>query len=222
MRGSVIGISSMLLLGACAGGMSKEACLYADWRAIGYEDGARGFATSAVSSRRATCAKKAGVTVDMAAYMEGRDAGLREYCQPSNGFAAGARGGRYYGVCTGPVEAEFISAYQRGNQLFVLERDVSAAANELAHAEKHLAQLRHDIDHAELALISPATPHPKRVDILVDLKNMRNEHERVAASLGSLALNYERAQDELADYRAFLAAEGPYPGAAQGVTRAGY
>ena len=37
-----------LLLAGCAGGMSKKECLYADWRAIGYEDGAQGRDASAI------------------------------------------------------------------------------------------------------------------------------------------------------------------------------
>ena len=99
----VASIIFLALLGGCAGGLSKDECLYADWQAIGYEDGARGAPASAVSSHRQACAKKAGVTPDMTAYLTGRDEGLREYCKPSNGFAVGSRGARYYGVCTGPL-----------------------------------------------------------------------------------------------------------------------
>ncbi len=213
MRAATLAMIGLLAAGGCAGGMSKDECLYADWRAIGYEDGARGAPASAVSSRRQACAKKAGVTANMDEYLVGRDAGLREYCQPAKGFSVGAGGGRYHGVCNGPEEGAFVAAYQSGNQLYVLERAVSSAANRLAYAEKHLAELRHDIDHAELALVSPKTPHVERVDILVELKNLRDEHERVAASLGGLAADQERAEDDLAAYRDYLAVEGPYPGA---------
>ncbi len=210
-----------LALGGCAGGMSKDECLYADWRAIGYEDGARGAPASAVSSHRQACAKKAGVTPDMSAYLAGRDAGLIEYCQASNAFTIGARGGRYYGVCTGPEEGSFVTAYQQGNQLFVLRNDVAHTEHALASAEKRLQEINHQIDHAEAALISPATPHLERVDILADLKNLNEEKQRVKRSFGPLRRDYELAQDELADYRAFLAVNGPYPGA-QGVTTASY
>ena len=73
MRLVVFAIGAVLLTG-CAGGLSKDECLYADWRAIGYEDGARGAPASAVSSHRQACAKKAGVTPDMSEYLAGRDA----------------------------------------------------------------------------------------------------------------------------------------------------
>ncbi|WP_428407820.1 DUF2799 domain-containing protein [Hyphococcus sp.] len=211
----------LALLSGCAGGLSKYECLYADWRAIGYEDGARGAPASAVSSHRQACAKKAGVTPDMNAYLAGRNAGLREYCQVSNAFSIGARGGRYYGVCTGPEEGAFVTAYQQGNQLFVLENDLAHAEHAFAAAEKRLQEIEHNIDHAEAALISPATPHLERVDILADLKNLNEEKTRVKRSFGPLRRDIDVAYEELADYRAFLAANGPYPGAA-GVTAASY
>ena len=120
MRPKQIGFAFLLALGGCAGGMSKEECLYADWQAIGYEDGARGAPANAVSSRRQACANKAGVTADMSAYLAGRDQGLQEYCRPANAFSIGARGAHYYGVCTGPDGDEFAAAFQSGHQLYAL------------------------------------------------------------------------------------------------------
>jgi hypothetical protein len=212
---------ALALLGGCAGGLSKEECLYADWRAIGYEDGARGAPTSAVSSHRQACAKKAGVTPNMSEYLAGRDAGLGDYCQPSNGFTVGANGWRYYGVCTGPGEGAFMSAYQQGSQLYTLEGEVSRTANALASAEARLDDVEHKISHAEVALISPETPHVDRIDILADLKNLNEEKRRIRDSFRPLRIDLARAEEELADYRAFLAVEGPYPGA-MGATAASY
>lgn len=210
-----------VMLGGCAGGLSKDECLYADWRAIGYEDGARGAAASAVSSHRQACAKKAGVTPDMNEYLAGREAGLYEYCQPSNGFAVGSRGGRYHGVCTGPEEGAFVTAFQQGNQLYVLERDVSRTSAALDDAHERYDEIEHQISHAEVALISPKTPHPERIEILADIKNLREEKRAVEASFRPLRRDHEIALDALAEYRTFLAMEGPYPGA-HGVTRARY
>ncbi|PQA87761.1 DUF2799 domain-containing protein [Hyphococcus luteus] len=211
----------LILVGGCAGGLSKEECLYADWRAIGYEDGARGAPTSAVSSHRQACAKKAGVTPDMSAYLAGRDAGLREYCQPSNGFAVGSRGGHYYGVCNGPEEGAFTAAYQQGNQLYALESDVARTSAALDEAHARYENIEHRISHAEVALVSPETPHAERLDILADIKNMQEEKRRIEHSFRPLRVEHERALEELADYRAFLVTEGPYPGAMD-VTRASY
>lgn len=71
-------IALLFTLAGCAGGMSKDECLYADWRAIGFEDGSRRGPAGAVSSRRTACANKAGVTADMRAYLAGREEGLNE------------------------------------------------------------------------------------------------------------------------------------------------
>lgn len=217
----VASVFFLALLGGCAGGMSKDECLYADWQAIGFEDGARGAPASAVSSHRQACAKKAGVTPDMTAYLAGRDEGLREYCQLSNGFAIGARGARYYGVCTGPEEGAFVTAYQQGNQLYVLESDAARTADALSAAHARLEEVERRISHAEVALVSPDTPHVERLDILADIKNMNEEKKRIEHSFRPLRIEHERAQEELADYRAFLATAGPYPGA-QGITQASY
>ncbi|MEZ5893062.1 MAG: DUF2799 domain-containing protein [Parvularculaceae bacterium] len=67
---ALIGLAVML--GGCAGGLSKEECLVADWRAIGYEDGARGAPASAVSSHRQACARKPASRPTCAGYLAGR------------------------------------------------------------------------------------------------------------------------------------------------------
>lgn len=201
---------SFVALAGCAS-MSAEECLTADWRAIGYEDGARGAPVSAVSPRRQACANKAGVTVDMAAYMAGRDRGLVEFCQPSNGYALGARGGAYNGVCTGPEEYDFVAAYQAGSQLYGLQRQVGVIAGDIRKAHYDLDEIDEDIAYAEAALIAPETPHPERVILLKDIKRLSEERGNIETAIIALNRDHVRAQEELADYRAFIAANGPYP-----------
>lgn len=119
---------ALFALAGCASGMSKDECLYADWRAIGYEDGAAGRSATAVSPRRVACAKKAGVTPDMEAYLAGRDDGLEQFCRPANGFDIGARGVRYTGVCQGSSEGAFVAAYEKGLTLHGLISNFDAAS----------------------------------------------------------------------------------------------
>ena len=82
------GMLTAALLGACATGMSRDECALADWQTIGYEDGLRGFPAERIGAHRVACAKHQ-VTPNLAAYTGGRERGLREYCQPKNGFRAG-------------------------------------------------------------------------------------------------------------------------------------
>ncbi len=120
-------VAAMLLIIAGLSGcatMSGDECLTSDWAAIGYEDGARGYTSDRLSQHRKACAKH-GVTVDFAAYRDGREQGLEEYCQPGRGFDIGVNGGRYNGVCSVDLEADFLDAYNAGYHLYSLRSNVS-------------------------------------------------------------------------------------------------
>jgi hypothetical protein len=203
-------ILTIALLSGCAS-MSKEECLYADWRAIGYEDGARGAPVSAISSRRQACVKQIGAAPDMSEYLAGREQGLRQYCQPSNGFRLGADGGNYFGVCTGPEGDTFAVAYESGRHLYDLESSVNSVGNAIAKAQKNLKAVKYHITEVEAALISPETPIPARIELLAELKNFSEERGRIETAIVALTRDHARAEDELADYQAFIAENGPYP-----------
>ena len=109
------GVLAAILLGACATGMSKDECALADWQTIGYEDGLRGFPAERIGAHRVACAKHQ-VTPNLAAYSAGRERGLREFCQPKNGFRAGLHGGGYANVCSGSTETAFVDAIDRAGR----------------------------------------------------------------------------------------------------------
>ncbi len=214
-------ILAVLALSGCAS-MSAEECLTADWQAVGYEDGARGASVSAVTSRRQNCAKKANVTVNMAAYMTGRDMGLVEFCQPSNGYALGARGGAYSGVCSGPEEREFTAAFEAGRQLYLLEGAVASTRAQIQKAHYDLREVENQITHTEVTLIAPGTPAAERLHMLAELKHLSERKGNIETALIALNRDQVRAQDELADYRSYIAYNGPYPNAATMPSNASY
>lgn len=199
-----------LALAGCAG-ISKEECLYADWAAIGYEDGAEGRPVSAISSRRAACAKKAGVTVDMRAYNAGRADGLRLYCRPSNGYAVGANGGRYYGVCTDGGEHEFLAAYETGRRLYSLEQNVARIEGDIRQAHVDLKNTERHIVDTQAALIAPSTPMADRPGLLLELKELSEQKGNIETALIALNRDLAHAERELADYENHLAYNGPLP-----------
>jgi hypothetical protein len=211
-----------VFLSGCAGGMSSEECLSADWYAIGYEDGARGATVSAVTPRRQACAKKAGVTIDMASYLDGREEGLTHYCTPANGYAVGSRGANYYGVCDGPREAQFLEAFETGRYLFSLEQAVASASAAIQQAHHDLNEVEHQIAHTETAIISPDTPHPERVLLLSDLRDLSKEKGRIETAIIALNRDHALAVEELEDYRAHLAFNGPYPQSASRAQKVNY
>lgn len=196
----------LFTLAGCASGMSKDECLYADWRAIGYEDGARGAPATAISPRRSACAKKAGLAPNMDAYLAGREAGLDQFCRPAKGFDLGAHGGRYDGACAGRDEAGFTAAFAQGRGLYERQAAVNQAADALAAGEADLDRLDHQITSAETALVSPTTPNDQRVSILADLKQMHDDREKTKRVLPRLRRDLDYAQRELGAYQASLAA----------------
>lgn len=210
-----------LTLGGFAS-MSKEECLHADWRAIGYEDGAAGAPVSAISNRRTACVKKVGAAPDMAEYLAGREQGLRLYCQPSNGYRLGASGARYQGVCAGPDSNLFTAAYQSGLHLHQLQFALDSAAHALSKAHKDLRAVKHHITEVEAALVSPDTSNPSRIELLAELKNLSEERGRIETAIVALARDEARAEDELTDYQAYLAENGPYPSRSVAPERASF
>ncbi len=205
----IAAICGLLVLSGCAG-MSKDECLYADWRAIGYEDGAAGLPVSAVSERRSTCARKAGVTVDMAEYTSGRSQGLELYCEPSRGFAVGSNGQTYHGVCSGPGEAEFSSAYHAGRQLFELERTVAEIEEDIRQARNDLRNVEQRIEDVQAGLIAPDTTVEDRIQLVADLKNFSEDKGNIETAIIALNRDQVRAERDLRDYQDYLAVNGQY------------
>ncbi len=205
MRFIIVALMALTVTG-CASGMSKKECLYADWRAIGFEDGARGADASAIGSRRVACADKAQITPDTQAYLAGREQGLDQFCRPANGFDFGSRGGRYSGACSGRNEGAFVDAYEKGLTLHGLVANYESSSRALANANTDLDNIDHQIAHAEAALISPATPHPERLDHLAELKTLHQRRDKVRDAIDTLSRDVDRAEAELEDYREEIAA----------------
>lgn len=211
---------AMLAAAGCAS-MSEQECITADWQAIGYEDGAAGLPVSAVSGRRQACARKAGVTVDMAAYTAGRREGLDVYCTPSNGYAVGSHGRAYHGVCTGAAEYDFVSAYESGRQFHGLKQAVASLSGQIRQAQYDLRHVEHKIAETEVWIISPDYTAEERISFLADLKTLSEEKGNIETALVALHRDHARAEDDLAAYQDALAYNGGWRGVAS-ATEVGY
>ena len=186
-------------LGGCAG-MSGDECITSDWAAIGYEDGARGYTTDRISQRRKACAKH-GVTPDFAAYQNGRQQGLVEYCQPGRGFDVGSNGGRYNGVCSVDLEADFLDAYNAGYHLYTLRSNVNRANSAINAKERELQRIKDEMRAQEASLISEETTTEERVLLLVDLKDLSERTGQLEAEIQDLHEQRARSQVELEQYQ---------------------
>lgn len=200
MRYLAIGGLCLVIAGCAGGGMSKKECLAADWATIGYEDGSRGAPASAISSRRQACAKKAGIALDMDAYLAGRARGLREYCTPANAYSVAARGQQYHGVCTKHNEKAFLAKFRAGSEYYGYKKRAADAARAVSRAERNLEKIHHEIADVEAALVAPGIGVANRIELLAELKHLTEERQRIQRSIGPLVVAREQADASLAAY----------------------
>jgi ribosome modulation factor len=103
---------SVAMLSGCAT-MSKEECINANWRSLGYSDGARGVHYSYLDKRREACGEYA-VVPDNDAYMSGWNEGIRGFCTSDRGYRYGVAGKAYNHICPADVEADFLTGWRQG------------------------------------------------------------------------------------------------------------
>jgi hypothetical protein len=199
-------VIAAIALSACATGMGKDECVAADWRTIGYEDGLHGYPADRIGVHRVACAKHQ-VTPNLAAYTDGRQRGLVEYCQPKNGFRVGLQGGGYANVCSGPTEQSFVNGYQWGRQIYEARSELSNNHARLRNARDGLAKTDAAIVSATGELLLPNLPKERRIFLaqeLVQLGQERTEFvsriELLSARTQQLALNVQQ-----------LERQSPYP-----------
>ena len=148
-------ISGLFVLSGCAT-LGKDECLNADWRTIGYEDGAHGYPASRIGSHREDCAKH-GVTPDFNRYEQGRLEGLREYCTPQKGYGLGTSGRQYNYVCPRDLESTFLKGYYQGKNVHAAqiqfkgqEADLKKMHDELRAVDKNLHDYETELVHDDI------------------------------------------------------------------------
>ena len=174
------------LLGGCATGMSKDECALADWQTIGYEDGLRGFPAERIGMHRVACAKHQ-VTPNLAAYSAGRERGLRDYCQPKNGFRAGLNGTGYANVCSGSTETAFVNAYQWGRQIHDARAELRTTNSRLRNARDGLTHTNTAMASVTAELVLPAVPIERRTWLATELVRLTQERSELVARIDQLA-----------------------------------
>lgn len=190
-------------LGACSS-MSAKECGAVDWRAIGYQDGVAGRSGDHFGQYQSACAKH-GVRSDFAAYQAGRDDGLREYCQPANGYRVGVNGQDYAGVCPAPLERAFLSAYEAGHELYTLEWRAENAAHQLTAKRHERNRIEQDIISNAAAIVSVESIPEDRAHALVRTHQLVERAGQVESEIAQLERDKQRYDADLENYRARLA-----------------
>jgi hypothetical protein len=128
-------VAGVLALGGATGcaGDRKAAqanCPKLDWYEIGRRDGTEGRPSNQADARVRDCGS-AGTAVDSEAYVNGRNAGLTEYCTAAAGLEAGRTGQTYRGVCPEHLEKEFLQGYEAGGRILALEEEQLALSKRI-------------------------------------------------------------------------------------------
>ena len=191
---------STLLLGACAAKMSKDECRTVDWRTVGYEDGVAGQPGDRIGEHRRACAEY-GVTPDLNAYLAGRTAGLREYCQPHNGYRAGANGYTYFDTCPADLAEAFEIAYDEGRALYVRERRVTDTERQIEDRRREIRRLEDRVAESAFDVIDTTSTAEERTQAVLDTKQAAERIGRLKAEITELEKERARYQAELDAFR---------------------
>ena len=184
------GLLAAILLGSCATGMSRDECALADWQTIGYEDGLRGFPAEHIGAHRVACAKPGDA--EPPAYSAGRERGLREYCQPKNGFRAGLNGTGYANVCSGSTETAFVNAYQWGRQIHDARAELRTTNSRLRNAREGLAHTNAAMASVTAELVLPAVPIDRRAWLATELVRLTQQRTELVANIDQLAAHSQQ------------------------------
>ena len=132
-------IVALLFLSGCATQtLSKSECATADWRVIGYGDGAAGHGAERIDGHRRACARF-GVTPDLMAYNQGRSEGLREYCTAPKGLELGRANGDC-GICNNFPNV--VAACRHGKRIYATDQAIATVEESLARANRAIANAR--------------------------------------------------------------------------------
>jgi len=199
---TTVGLLAALLSGCAT--MSKDECLYVDWRTVGYEDGVAGYNGDRIGQHRKACADH-GVRPDFDAYQAGRAAGLREYCQPENGFRVGSSGATYVGACPADLAPAFAVAYESGHELYLREWRVSNANSRLWSKRRELERIEDQLAKQGFVVVDSTSTSEQRAQALLDTKQLAERYGRLKSEIEQLEKDKVVWERELDEYRTQVA-----------------
>jgi hypothetical protein len=192
--------TALVVLSGCTSSMSKEECRTVDWRTVGYEDGVAGQPGDRIGEHRRACADH-GVTPNLDAYLAGRTAGLREYCQPHNGYRAGANGYTYYDVCPAELAPGFVKAYEEGRALYVREQRVRDADAAIEYRRQEIRRLEDRATESAFDVIDKSATPEQRTQGALDAKQAAERIVQLKREITTLQQERAQYQAELEAYR---------------------
>ncbi len=202
-----------LLLSAVLSGcatMSREECVAADWRTVGYQDGVAGRSADWLARHGSACTKH-GRPPDLDAYVAGRERGLNIFCQPRRGYGLGVSGDAYGGVCPSQLENDFLTAYREGRGLYLLRKDVRAIEHRMTSLALELGDIDRRLEKKQRALVTGKLPPAERHRLAEAIRGLAERRGRLAERIPYLEAERDDAIDDMDAYAAAM--EQRYPGA---------
>jgi Protein of unknown function (DUF2799) len=196
--------AALVALAGCAG-MSEQACVSADWRTVGFEDGTLGRSPATIGTYRQACADH-GVAPDLDAYRAGHAEGVEIYCRASHGFEVGHSGALYQGVCPDRLEADFVAEYNAGRHLFELESALRGVDARIAGNYRAQESIKKELAQIAATMVATDTTAEQRVKLVTRSAELGRRYGELTTEIEQL--ERERAQNErdLIDYQQTLTA----------------
>lgn len=157
MRAGVIAILAMAAA-ACATAppMTADECASADWRGLGYGDGAAGKAQANFAVREQIC-RNAGYEANLTAYNQGHEEGVRIFCQPEKAFQLGVAGNSTSLTCPPDLEGSFRAAFSNGRELYSARSAWESAESSVRSLFSEREGVVKKLDANEVGLIESKT-----------------------------------------------------------------
>ncbi len=202
-RVSALGVLVWLVAG-CSG-MSEQACVTADWRTVGFEDGTLGRSEATIGRYRQQCADH-GVAPDLDSYRAGHADGVRVYCRESNGFAVGHSGANYQGVCPADLEAAFVAEYNAGRRLHDFESALASVDSRIASNYRAQENIKQELTEIAAKMVATDTTPEQRVAMVTRSADLGRRYGELTNEIRDLERDRALAERDLLEYRATLAA----------------
>lgn len=188
--------SCIFILSSCAS-LSPEQCKNADWRQIGYTDGANGEPAGRLQEHASACAK-ANVKPDLEAYLSGRMEGLLSYCQPENGFEVGRRGRPdNVGDCPPHLRAPFLDQYRQGREINGLEGEVQRLRSMLQNDQNEARRSDRRMEDIRNELRRPNLSPERRTSLLNEIERLLDRRQDAGRRQLGMQRDLDIATDRL-------------------------
>jgi|MEHZ01.5.fsa_nt_MEHZ011385232.1_24 hypothetical protein len=187
-------LSCLFLFASVAGcaGFGQIDCLSADWSLVGFEDGESGKPVSDIGDYQEACSAQSS-NMDLNAYNEGHEEGVRVYCQPENGFELGQNGAEYSDVCPADLSIAFQQKYIDGSRFYPYYRNIGEREMIILNNTATMGSLHGGIGSASLRMGTPGISESERNQLRQSIDSMHSQ-------IRTLESNNQRLETEIATW----------------------